>query len=102
LKSGARYPGHFPLDGFINLMDQCDLVVSAVTMAMHIAIGLRKPLVLFNSTFNKHEFELYGRGEILEPDFDCPCYYSPVCPNNCMQYLHVDTVFASCTRILPI
>ena len=100
-KSGARYPGYFPLDQFINLMDQCDLVVSAVTMAMHIAVGLRKPLVLFNSTFNKNEFELYGRGEILEPDFDCPCYYSPVCPNNCMQYLRVETVFDSCRRILP-
>lgn len=100
-KSGARYPGYFPLNQFINLMDQCDLVVSAVTMAMHIAVGLRKPLVLFNSTFNKNEFELYGRGEILEPDFDCPCYYSPVCPNNCMQYLRVDTVFESCRRILP-
>ncbi len=100
-KSGARYPGYFPLNQFINLMDQCDLVVSAVTMAMHIAVGLRKPLVLFNSTFNKNEFELYGRGEILEPDFDCPCYYSPVCPNNCMQYLRVETVFDSCRRILP-
>lgn len=100
-KSGARYPGHFPLGGFINLMDQCDLVVTAVTMAMHIAIGLRKPLVLFNSTFNRHEFELYGRGEILEPDFDCSCYYSPVCPNNCMQYLHVGSVFDSIRRLLP-
>lgn len=98
--SGALYPGHFPLKQFINLVDQCDLVVTAVTMAMHITIGLRKKIVLFNNTFNPHEFELYGLGEILEPDFDCPCYYSPVCPNNCMQYLHVDSVFRTCTRLL--
>jgi len=98
--SGALYPGTFPLPQFINLMDQCDGVVTAVTMAMHIAIGLGKKIVLFNNTFNPHEFELYGLGEILAPDFACTCYYSPVCPNNCMQYLRVDTVLASCTRLL--
>lgn len=99
-KSGARYFGHFPLPRFINLMDQCTVVVTAVTMAMHIAIGLKKPLVLFNNTFNKQEFELYGRGVILEPEFDCSCYYSPVCPNNCMQYIRVATVFESCRHLL--
>jgi len=69
-------------------------------MAMHVTIGLRKKIVLFNSTFNRHEFELYGLGEILEPEFDCSCYYSPVCPNNCMQYLRVDSVLESCSRLL--
>jgi len=97
--SGALYPGTFPLPQFINLLDQCDCVVTAVTMAMHIAIGLGKKIVLFNNTFNPHEFELYGLGEILAPDFACTCYYSPVCPNDCMQYLRVDTVLASCTRL---
>ena len=100
-RSGARYPGVFPLRQFVNLVDQCDLVVTAVTMAMDIATGLRKKLVLLNNTFNKHGFELYGRGVVLEPDFDCPCYYSPVCPNDCMQYLHVDTVFDSIRALLP-
>lgn len=99
-KSGATYLGHYPLSQFFGLVNQCDLVVTAVTMAMHAAIGLRKKIVLFNNIFNKHEFELYGRGEILEPDFACTCYYSPTCPNNCMQYLSVDTVFAACKRLL--
>lgn len=99
-KSGARYLGHFPLDQFINLVDQCHLVVTAVTMAMHITIGLGKRIVLFNNIFNKNEFELYGLGEILEPDFDCPCYFSPVCPNNCMQYIYVDQVLLSCKHSL--
>lgn len=99
-KSGALYFGHFPLQQFINEVEQCDLVVTAVTMAMHITIGLRKKIVLFNNIFNKNEFELYGRGEILEPEFDCTCFYSPVCPNDCMQYIHVDRVFATITRLL--
>ena len=99
-QSGALYLGHFPLRQFISEVDRCELVVTAVTMAMHLAIGLKKKVVLFNNIFNRHEFELYGRGEILEPDFECNCYYSPTCPNNCMQYLSVDRVFASCINLL--
>lgn len=98
--SGALYFGHFPLPQFINLVDQCELVVTAVTMAMHITIGLNKKIVLFNNVFNRHEFELYGLGQIIEPAFDCPCFYSPVCPNDCMQYISVDTVFNACKQLL--
>jgi ADP-heptose:LPS heptosyltransferase len=98
--SGAKYLGHFPLNQFMSEVDRCELVVTAVTMAMHLAIGLKKNIVLFNNIFNKHEFELYGRGEILKPDFECTCFYSPTCPNNCMQYLSVEKVFDSCIRLL--
>lgn len=100
--SGAKYYGYYPLNGFINLLNHCDLVVTAVTMAMHLTIGLKKKLVLFNNIFNKHEFELYGRGEILEPDFECTCYFSPTCPNNCMQYLVPEKVFATVKKLLPV
>ncbi|MGA9120435.1 MAG: glycosyltransferase family 9 protein [Bacteroidota bacterium] len=98
--AGALYLGHFPLPGFINLVDQCDLVVTAVTMAMHITIGLNKKIVLFNNIFNSHEFELYGLGEILEPGVECTCYFSPECPNNCMQYITVDRVLTAVKRLL--
>lgn len=98
--SGALYFGHFPLREFMSEVDRCDLVVTAVTMAMHLAIGYRKKIVLFNNIFNKHEFELYGRGVILEPDFDCTCFYSPTCPNNCMQYLSVDAVYDAVIALL--
>lgn len=99
-RSGATYLGHFPLTTFVSEIRQCELVVTAVTMAMHLAIGTGRKIVLFNNIFNKHEFELYGRGEILEPEFDCDCFYSPTCPNDCMQYLTVDRVFDSCIRLL--
>lgn len=99
-ESGAVYLGHFPLRQFINEINQCDLVVTAVTLAMHITIGLGKKIVLFNNTFNRHEFELYGLGEILEPEFDCDCYYAQECPNNCMQYIYVDRVLQTIEKIL--
>ncbi|OQX95874.1 hypothetical protein B6I21_03180 [candidate division KSB1 bacterium 4572_119] len=99
-KSGATYLGHFPLKQFINLVNQCNLVVTAVTMAMHIVIGLEKKLVLFNNIFNRHEFEMYGLGEILEPAIECDCYFSPKCPNNCMEHIYVETVIDACERLL--
>ncbi|MFZ1976759.1 MAG: glycosyltransferase family 9 protein [Bacteroidota bacterium] len=100
-KSKAKYFGHYSLNGFINLMNHCDLVVTAVSMAMHLAIGLNKKIVLFNNIFNKNEFELYGLGEILEPEYDCTCYFSPTCPNNCMQYLKPERVLETVKRLLP-
>jgi ADP-heptose:LPS heptosyltransferase len=100
-KSGAKYSGYFSLEKFISLMDECDIVITAVTMAMHLAIGLKKKLILFNNIFNKNEFHLYNRGIILEPDFDCDCYYSPICKNNCMQYLYPEKVLGEVHRLLP-
>ncbi|MFH1008917.1 MAG: glycosyltransferase family 9 protein [Candidatus Latescibacterota bacterium] len=95
--SGASYLGHFPLKHFINLMDQCDMVVTAVTMAMHIAIGLEKKLILLNNIFNPHEFELYGSGEIIQPpDVDCLGCFVQECEKPCMERIQVDTVLETC------
>lgn len=98
--AGALYPGHFPLATFIDLVDQLALVVSAVTMAMHIAIGLEKQLLLFNTIFNRHEFELYGRGEILEPPAPCDCYYAPLCEHDSMRAIEPQRALATCLRLL--
>lgn len=99
--SGGAYLGHFSLQEFIALLDRCDVIVSAVTMAMHLAIGLHKPLILFNNIFNRHEFELYGRGEILEPSKPCQCFFQATCRNEeycCMDFLEVDRVLEAVIR----
>jgi len=87
--TGAFYPGVYPLRDFMGVMDRCDAVVTAVTMAMHVAIGLGKQLVLLNNIFNPAEFELYGRGEIVMPPQDCRCFFQPRCtqPDFCLESL---------------
>ena len=103
-KAGVMYFGHYPLDRFVALLGRCDLVVTGVTMAMHLTIGLGKRIILFNNIFNKHEFDLYGLGEVLEPEKPCQCFYSPTCVNDayrCMESLSVDTVLDACSRLLP-
>lgn len=102
--TGAVYLGHSTLPRFTALMRECDVIVSAVTMAMHLAIGLRKPLILFNNIFNRHEFELYGRGEVLEPSRPCTCFFSPTCTNpeyRCMEHLEPERVADAIGRWIP-
>jgi ADP-heptose:LPS heptosyltransferase len=96
--TGAFYPGTFTLPEFIALSSICDCILTAVSMMMHIAIGLKKPLVLFNNIFNKHEFYLYNKGVIVEPTSGCDCYYGNSCKRNekhCMKDISVERIFSS-------
>lgn len=102
-QTGAYYPGTFSLENFIAISWQCDIIVTAVTMMMHIAIGLKKPLILFNNIFNKNEFELYGRGTIIEPISGCDCYYGNECKRqrHCMEDISVEAVFDAALEYSP-
>jgi heptosyltransferase-2 len=95
--TGAAYLGTFPLEQFINLMHQMDLIVTQVTMAMHISIALQKPTVLMNNIFNPYEFDLYGRGQLVQPNRQCVCFYRGTCKlgTSCMEDLPADKVFAA-------
>lgn len=93
-QTGAAYFGYFRLEQFINLMYQMDVIVTQVTMAMHIAIALQKQLVLMNNIFNPYEFELYGRGAIVQPEKACACFYRGSCQfgTSCMEDLAPEKV----------
>ena len=96
-KLHARLKGHYfgvmPLEDYIGLVGQCDIVVTQVTMTLHIALGLEKKVVLLNNIFNSNEFEMYGLGVIVEPDKPCGCYYTPVCPHDSMRSITPSKVF---------
>jgi heptosyltransferase-2 len=100
--TGCSASGVQPLEIFYAMIERCECVVSAVTMAMHLAIGARTPLVLLNNIFNRHEFELYGRGEIVEPPSLCDCYYSPVCRTGrkCINEILPEAVLEAVLRSL--
>lgn len=99
--TGAYYPGHFSLEEFIELTVNCDVVVTQVSMMMHIATALQKPMVLMNNIFNKHEFELYGRGVLIEPTSGCDCYFDGTCSRaeTCMKDISVDTIFTEIQKL---
>jgi len=99
-ETGVYYPGTFSLPEFIAIVANTDVIVTAVSMAMHIAIGLEKKLVLFNNIFNKNEFDLYGRGVILEPTSGCDDYYGNKCTRerHCMRDISVESVLKAVMR----
>jgi ADP-heptose:LPS heptosyltransferase len=99
--TGAYYPGHFSLAEFIALSSAMDVIVTQVSMMMHIATALRKKMVLMNNIFNPHEFELYGRGEIVGPPVECICYFGNSCKrgNSCMHDLSPDAMTEAVVRV---
>ncbi len=97
---GGHHFGVLPIHDFIGLVTQCDLVVTQVTMTLHLALGLKKKVVLMNNIFNKNEFEMYGRGSVVEPDIRCGCYYTPVCPHDSMRSLSPEKVISAVKEVL--
>lgn len=98
----AQYLGYFDLKRFMQLVNKCTTIVSGVTMGMHIALALKKRLVLVNNIFNRYEFgDLYGLGEIVEPGKPCICYFRGQCINPdyfCLDHLTVERMFEAVER----
>ena len=63
----------------------------------HIALALKKQMMLFHNIFNVHEFELYNRGIIIEPESGCDCYFGNSCKRekSCMYDISVKDVFTN-------
>jgi heptosyltransferase-2 len=101
-KTTAWYPGTFSLEEFFALTANLDAVVTQVSMMMHIAVAHKLPMVLMNNIFNKHEFELYGRGVIVEPETGCDCYYGSNCTRtrSCMRDIAPQTIFGELKKLL--
>ncbi len=98
-----RFPGVIhagcdnPLRRFGALVDLCDVVLTADTMALHLAVALKKRVVALFGATSAAEIELYGRGQKIHKDWDClPCY-RPRCVRSphCMEALSADDVFAA-------
>lgn len=96
------YPGHFPLPEFIALSSLCDIIVTQVSMMMHIATALQKKLVLINNIFNPHEFYMYHRGIIVTPPTGCDCYYGTTCKrtsHRCMEDLSPEMLLEAIRKL---
>ncbi len=97
----AWYPGTYSLEEFFAITASCDIIVTQVSMMMHIATALQKKMVLLNNIFNKHEFYLYNRGVIVEPESGCNCFYGNSCKRekSCMYDIAPETVFSEIQKL---
>jgi heptosyltransferase-2 len=90
------------LGQFVAIVDACSLVVSGDTVALHIAIALKKfTVAIFGPTCDK-EVELYGRGIKIISPIDCrPCYKKQCTRDiNCMDLIKPEEVFTAVQKLL--
>jgi len=87
---------------FASLVNCCSIVLSGDSLAMHIALAMkRRTVVLFGPTSNT-EIELFGLGEKVIPDLDCLSCYKKECDfvPNCMDSISVEMVKQALIRQL--
>jgi heptosyltransferase-2 len=93
---------HHTIRRFAGIVGNLDLMVTGDTLAMHIAIGLKVPVLVILGATCHQEIELYGRGAKIVAECECsPCYLR-VCPKDvtCMQTIPARQVYAAAARLL--
>ena len=83
---------------FAALVDGLDVLVSSDSLAMHLAIARRVPVVAFFAPTSAAEIELYGLGEKVESTAHDACSYRPDADNSSIT---VERLAAAVLRNLP-
>lgn len=91
-----------PLRQFAALVGLCDVLVTADTLALHVATALGKKFVALVGPTSVAEIETYGSGIVVQPDAECRCYYLPECLHSpsCMETLPPEKVFAAVQALI--
>ncbi len=83
---------------FAALIDQCRVVVTSDSLAVHCAAARKVPAVVLFGPTSAAEIELYGRGsKIVPPGLDCLCCYLPRCDRvpHCQALIEPRVVLAA-------
>ncbi len=67
------------LPRFLSLINRCHALVSSDSLAMHLGVALRKPVVAFFGPTSSAEIELGPQGVHWIPSQPCACFYRPSC-----------------------
>ena len=86
---------------FAAIIELADLVVTADSLALHMATALSRPAVVFVGPTSPWELDLYGRGEVVSGDVPCLACYRRECDQavTCMELLTPETVYAAALRV---
>lgn len=80
-------------------LDACDIVVTGDTSAMHMAIALKKWVVVWFGLSCASEIELFGRGEKIVSSLDCaPCWRKSCDHLSCIKQLDMEAMLAAVVR----
>ena len=87
---------------FAAFVAACHVVVAGDTLAMHLALALKRRAVILFGPTSSAEIEMYGLGEKVVPQMDCLVCYKPTCDfvPNCMDLVSTTMVEAAVERQL--
>lgn len=88
---------------FAALVEQCAVLVTGDTFALHVACARGVPVVALFGPTSSAEVELYGTGAKVVPALDCLCCYLPVCDvdPHCQALITPAAVLAAVRPWLP-
>lgn len=80
---------------FAGLIGLCDVVVTGDSLALHMALALKKRVVALFGPTSAAEVDLYGMGKKITAEMNCLCCYRRVCEKspNCMESISAETVY---------
>ncbi len=101
-KAGGRIINSPTTEGLrrgIVYLQACDLVVTGDTSAMHMAIALKKWVVVWFGLSCAAEIDLFGRGEKIVSDLACaPCWKKTCDHLSCLKNLDLEAMLAAIGR----
>lgn len=99
-ETGMPDSGVHSLRHFASIINQCLVVLSSDSLAMHFAIALGKRIVVFFGPTSPWEIELYDLGEKIVAPIECVVCYKKKCDfkPSCMDLLSVNEVFEAIKR----
>lgn len=85
---------------FAAILGLCDVIVTGDTLALHIALALRRRVVALFGPTASVEIELYNLGEKLEPPGGCDCFYRNECATKdpCLRHISASCVLHALDR----
>lgn len=102
--SYSMQAGMDDLRAYMDWINSCRLLVTNDSLGLHIALALRKKVVVMYGPTNPNETHFYGRGEVLYPDIDLDCIpcLEPYCSqvSCCMEHIAATSVLNSIRRLL--
>ncbi|MFH1409360.1 MAG: glycosyltransferase family 9 protein [Nanoarchaeota archaeon] len=91
-----------PVRIFAAKLAAVDLLITSDSLALHIAIALKRKIIAFFGPTSASEIELYGLGEKIFPDIDCYCCYKKESHSpNCSDAITIDMIIDTLHTIVP-
>ena len=86
---------------FAAIVKQCDMLITADSLALHIGTALNKKIIALFGPTSINEIDLFGRGiKVTAPD-DCKCYYNRYCSEevSCMEKITCEMVMSAVSEV---